>query len=199
MPQVVFLDTNVMLDYLEGRNQEVIDIVSQLILLHEMGKIILATSIFNIAELLDKEFEIHYIGHLINQRFSFDEIWKKKNDREEIRKSAQACNNAIRRKINRFVFEKSIMVLTPKFENNNWHEDYAQLYSLIYEAQLDSQDAMIVVIALQNDVTYFLSNDSNLVRQLNEKSLIDAYSLRDPGMRESFKNNVINSLMEELK
>jgi predicted nucleic acid-binding protein len=57
MVQVIFLDTNVILDYLENRNQEVRDVIAQSLLLHKKGRIILATSVFNIAELIDQEFQ----------------------------------------------------------------------------------------------------------------------------------------------
>jgi hypothetical protein len=40
MAQTVFLDTDVILDYLENRNKEVRDLVAQLLLLHEKGRII---------------------------------------------------------------------------------------------------------------------------------------------------------------
>jgi len=83
--QTVFLDTCVILDYLENRDTDIRDIVAQLLLFHENGKIILATSIFNIAELIDKEFEIYFIGHLISKRLSYDEIWKKKGNKKLFR------------------------------------------------------------------------------------------------------------------
>ena len=70
MAQMVFLDTNVILDYLESRNQEVRDIIAQLLLLYKKGRVILATSVFNVAELVDKEFQIRFIGVCVNERMS---------------------------------------------------------------------------------------------------------------------------------
>ncbi len=78
MAETIFLDTNIMLDYIENRHQEVRDIIAQLLLFHRKNIIILSTSIFNLAELIDKEFEIHFIGSLLSQKLSYDEIYRKK-------------------------------------------------------------------------------------------------------------------------
>lgn len=196
--QIVFLDTCVMLDYLENRNEKVRDIVAQLLLLHENGQIALTTSIFNIAELIDKEFEIHFIGNLVAERLSYDEIASQRGNRTLLREVSERTRGIIEDKVRQFVFDKSITILMPTFQAENEEEEYNELYNLIYEYQLKSQDAIIVATALQNNVTYFLSNDTNLVSTLNNNGLIDAYSLRDRNQRQAFKDNVLNSKVEVL-
>jgi len=199
--QTVFLDTCVILDYLENRDAEIRDIVAQLLLFHEKGKITLATSIFNIAELIDKEFEIHFIGHLVSERLSYDEIWKKKGNKRLFREISERNKEIIERRIKDFIIGKEICVLSPTFDEEGGEkelESYEELYRLIYEYQLSSQDALVVATALSNGVTYFLSNDQDLVKQINNNGLIDAYCLKDENQRKSFKNNVLDSLAEEL-
>ena len=185
--QIIFLDTNVILDYLENRNQEVRDIIAQLLLLHKKGKIILATSVFNIAELIDKEFQIAFIGECINERMSYDEIiGKLRRDRKLYREIAEKNRKRIEKKIRDFIFKNEILVLTISFNDPN---QYQEIYNLIYNHQLQSQDALIVATALLNNATYFLSNDSELVNTISD--LINSYNLRDEKQREIFRNNVL--------
>ena len=195
--QTVFLDTCVMLDYLENRNEDVRDVVAQLILLHENGQIALVTSTFNMAELIDKEFEIHFIGALVSERFAYDEIAKERGNRKHFREVADRNRGRIRERITGFI-SKGILLLYPEFSTDMEAAEYDDLYRFIYELQLRSQDALIALTAVRNNVTYFLSNDAELVRVLNENGLIDAYSLRDPGQRQAFKDNVISSKVEVL-
>jgi predicted nucleic acid-binding protein len=72
MGDIFFLDTNVIVDYLEKRNQDVQDIVAQLLHYHGKNKIVLATSVFNVVEVIDTEFQIRFIGECINERMSGD-------------------------------------------------------------------------------------------------------------------------------
>jgi len=172
MVQIVFLDTNVILDFLENRDQEVSYIVKRLIEFHKKGKIIVATSIFNVAELIDKEFEINFFGHLLHQRLSFDEIIRNKNNKKTYRETAQKYKESIKGKIKKFLFDNGIEILhissmTGNDAEKNF-EAYDEIYNLIYENQFSSQDGLIVATALKNNVTYFLSNDSDLVKVILE-------------------------------
>ncbi|MGC9086196.1 MAG: type II toxin-antitoxin system VapC family toxin [Thermoproteota archaeon] len=188
MAQMVFLDTDVIIDYLENRNQEVRDIIAQLLLLHKKGKVILTTSVFNIAELIDKEFEIHFIGWCLEKRMSYDEIVKRLNRDEKLFKEVAEVNRKeIENKIKSFIFGKELKLLS--FSGT---EEYQELYDLIYKRNLRSQDALIATAALANKVTYFLSNDSNLISKIGD--LLDAYNLRDKNLRDLFKSNVVEAI-----
>ena len=199
--QTCFLDTNIILDYLENRNEEVRDIIAQLLLFHKQGKIVLASSAFNVAELIDKEFEINFIGHLISERLSYDEIMKKKGNKKLFREISEKAKEKIEEKIKKFIFNNGIEILSLSFGDGDEKEsnDYDDLYKLIYEYQFSSQDALIVSTALSNEVTYFLSNDSDIVKQINNNGLIDTYNLRDKTQRDGFRNNVLETLMEVLR
>ena len=190
MAQMVFLDTNVILDYLESRNQEVRDIIAQLLLLHKKGRITLATSVFNVAELVDKEFQIRFIGACVNERMSYDEIiGKLRRDRELYRQIAERNKERIEKKVKDFIFQKEIEVLSLSF---NDPQQYQELYKLIYNHQLQPQDALIVATALSNNATYFLSNDSDLVNTIGE--LLNSFNLRNKVQRESFRNDVLEAI-----
>jgi len=187
-PQIVFLDTNVILDYLENRNQEVRDIIAQLLLLHEKGRIILATSVYNIAELIDKEFEIRFIGWCLSERLSYDETINNLRRNEKLFREISSRNKGrIKRRIEDFIFKKRITILSL-----SGPDEYEQLFNLIYERNLKSQDALMVATALANNVTYFLSNDSTLINKIGD--LLDAYNLRDENLRKAFRENVLEAI-----
>jgi predicted nucleic acid-binding protein len=173
MNQLAFLDTDIMLDYLENRNKDVRDIIAQLLLLHKKEKITLVTSAFNIAELIDKEFEIHFIGWCIREKMSSDETFEKlRRDQQYVRTVSENSRSLIERGIKDFVFKNRIDVLTipPNYE-------YQELYDLFYNRQLKSQDAINVATAMGWKATYFLTNDSNLSKAVDD--LFDVYKLRD--------------------
>jgi predicted nucleic acid-binding protein len=202
MPQIVFLDTNVILDYLENRNQEVGYIIKRLLDFHKEGKIILATSVFNVAELIDKEFEINFFGTLLFNKLSFDEILKRKSNKPLFREISREHKKQIEKNVKNFLDDNSIEILsfTKKYEEvNQEFENNEELYNLIYEHQFTSQDALIIIAALSNKVTYFLSNDGDIVKQLNDKGLMDSYNLRNNAQREYFQDNVLDGLAEVLK
>ncbi|KXA92559.1 hypothetical protein AKJ64_02855 [candidate division MSBL1 archaeon SCGC-AAA259E17] len=73
-------------------------------------------------------------------------------------------------------------------------ENYSSIYEIIYNHQFSSQDALIIFTALQENITYFLSNDADIVNQINQNGLMHAYSLRDEVQREDFESNVLMNL-----
>ena len=188
MTQIIFLDTDVMLDYLENRNQEVRDIIAQLLLLHKKGRITLATSVFNIAELIDKEFQIHFIGWCLNERMSYDEtISKLRRDEKLFSEVSEKHKKQIERKVKKFIFKNEIAILSL-----SGNEEYEQLYDLIYKRNLRSQDAFIVATAIANKATYFLSNDARLISKIED--LLDSYNLRNERMQKAFRNDVLEAI-----
>jgi predicted nucleic acid-binding protein len=188
MVQIVFLDTSMILDYLENRNQEVRDVIAQLLLLHKKGRIILATSVFNVAEAIDKEFEIHFMGWCMNERMSFDEINARRRDDKLFGEISEKNKENIAKRIKDFIFRNEIML----FPFSGDAPKYEEFYNLLYQFKLQSQDAIVVATALVNKVTYFLSNDSDLVTKIRD--IFDAYNLRDKNLREAFRNSVLEAI-----
>lgn len=186
--QIVFLDTDVILDYLENRNQEVRDTIAQLLPLHKKGKIVIATSVFNVAELIDKEFEIHFIGWCLNERMSYDETVNKLRRNEKLfREISERNKKDIEKRVENFIFKNEIVVLS--FSGT---DQYKELYDLIYRLNLKSQDALVVATAVTNKVTYFLSNDSNLTNKIGD--MVDTYNLRDKSLCEAFRDSVVEAI-----
>jgi len=190
MADVFFLDANVLLDYLEKRNQEVMDVVAQLLLFQRKSKIIVATSVFNVVELIDTEFQIRFIGECINERMSGDEILSKLNrDKGMYKEIADTNKEKIATKINDFIVKNQIEILSLSFDESGRHEE---LYKLIYEKTLRPQDALIVATALANNATYFLSNDKELLDAIGK--LLIAFNLRNKEQRETFRDNVLKAI-----
>ena len=113
----------------------------------------------------------------------------------------------IEKKIKNFIFGKKIEILTlliSNIENGNTeinekeNKSYEELYDLIYNYQFSSQDALIIASALSNKVTYFLSNDGDIINQINNNNLMYAFNLRDQGDRKHFKNNFLDTLADTL-
>jgi len=184
--EVYFLDTNVILDYLEKRNQDVSDIVAQLLHFHGKGRIIVATSVFNIAELIDTEFQIHFIGECINQRMSGDEIiGRLSRDKAMYKQIADTTKDKIAKGIQEFLTRNNIEVLSLDSKPQGLDD----LYGLIYGNLLRPQDALIVACALSNNAAYFLSSDADLLDAIGER--LNGFSLRDKKQRETFRDNVL--------
>ena len=189
MVQTVFLDTGVILDYLENRNQEVRDLIAQLILLHKKARVMIATSVFNVAELIDKEFEIHFVGWCLNERMSYDEtISRLRRDGKMFREVAGKNRNSIEKRVKDFLFKNEIAILSLPGEV----QQYEELYELIYQRQLRSQDALIVATALASKVTYFLCMDSDLASKIGE--ILFTYNLRDENICKRFRNDVLEAI-----
>jgi predicted nucleic acid-binding protein len=186
MLQTAFLDTNVILDYLYKRNRKVHSIVSRLLKLQKDGKIILATSVPNFAELIDKDMDICFLGWCLKKKMSSDEAVRKRwRDRRKFKDVCRRNRKKLETEIRGFINDNGIKMFS-SVEN---HED---LYNLILGRNLGSQDALVVSIALQNDVTYFLTNDSDLFVEIND--LLDAYNLSDEKSRRQFHDDVLEAI-----
>jgi len=188
MAQIVFIDTGVILDYLENRNAAVKSILEQLLYLHKNGRVVLATSVFNIAETIDKEFDIHFGGWGLTQKMSFDEISRMRRDRRLFAEVSGRNKSRVQKNVDRFASQNEITVFSLPPEA----QQYEQLYNLIYRYQLQSQDALIVAAALANKATYFLSNDLELVRKTRD--VLDGYNLRDEGSLDAFRRTVLQAI-----
>lgn len=164
----VFLDTNVILDYLESRD----DVVRHLVEMMIRGRYIrVATSFFNLIEVIDKEKDIITIGKLLLKRFSFDEISKMRGDRS----INDDEKGTIADKINKFVkdIDEEIYTLDEK--------GYNKAMELIQEMDLQSQDALIVAtyLTIEEGANFFLSNDSNLIKVLKGNNIFDCFNLKE--------------------
>lgn len=191
MVDLVFVDTNILLDYLENRNKEVVEIFSKLIVLNKEGKIVLATSVFNIAELLHKELDIEAYGQCIKKKMSFDEIISLvRNRKTKYEKALENCRNKLESKIRRLIKTNELTLLYLPDDMQN----VEQLYELGLESFLSSQDAIVVATAIANGVTYFLSKDSELVKKIKPSEIPYAYDLKKGEARVTLMDTVLKEL-----
>lgn len=191
MVDIFFLDTNILIDYLENRDEEVSDVVSKLLLLNKNGKIILATSIFNIAELLEKELEIAFYGQCIKRKMSSDEIYRQARSRQTFFEEAlEKCRSKLESKVRKMIETNDITLLY--LPEDVQHLE--QVCDLGVNNYISSQDVMIVTTALANKATYFLSNDKELVKKLSQNGSLYVFDLSDERQRETFLDTVLETV-----
>ncbi|MCB9361888.1 hypothetical protein H6504_00490 [Candidatus Woesearchaeota archaeon] len=155
---IVFLDTCVLLDYIENRDRTVAHLIQTMI---EDESIEIATSIFNIIELLDKVQEIRHMAKLVTQnKFSFDEIAR---DRQS-KNLSESERNDILSDINKFQEDSSIIVY-----QMDKSKGYAEVVRLLSEINLKSQDALIVGSYSTSEAEIFVSKDSSLLKAIKNQ------------------------------
>jgi predicted nucleic acid-binding protein len=183
-----FLDTNVLLDYLEKRHEAVHKVVSELLQLNREGKVNLATSIFNLAELLDKELEIAFYLRCMKRRMSCDDIIKKARSRGAYYERAlEKCRDKLWLRMRKLIEDNNFLILSLPDDI----DPFEQICELGINRFLSSQDVMVVATALANSIPYFLSNDKQLVNKLSEHGWFYVYNLREDNQRETFCNDVL--------
>ena len=170
--QTVFLDTNIILDAIENRDKEVKKFVNMLVKAHNKERILLSTSIFNIYELLDKQFEISYYTECMKEKISSDAIIRRRNNRDYFYCERSLRNkNKIIKKLDNFL-EKSGLEI---FYSTQSIDDRDILFKLLGDRGIRSQDAIILSCALDNDTDCFLTSDGELIRVVSD--IIYAYNL----------------------
>jgi len=168
---VVILDTNILLDILEKRNEKVVDFYKKCLLqFNKKGIITLGTTIYNIAEVLDKELELNFQMELLKRRLTADEILRTSRNRQQLSRELNSMNEELREKFYKKINKKLETILknmkifgldevTP--------DDYAVLHDLILNGHLQSQDAMIVLTAYKareySSLSSLITKDGYLV------------------------------------
>ena len=152
-----FLDTNIILDYIENRSRETVSFAYSL--LHN-SDIKVSTSFFNLVETIDKIQEIRHIGKLIvENKYSFDEIIRAK----KMKSLSASERKKIMDDINDFIHKNKIEVyMLP-------HEDMDIVSDIIVNVNIESQDALIVGTYARSEAQIFISNDSNLIKNIEGK------------------------------
>ena len=164
---IVFLDTCVMLDYLENRDRETAHFIQTLI---ENSQIELSTSIFNIIELLDKVQEIRHMAKLVTQnKLSFDEIAR---DRQ-VKKLTESERDAILEELEKF--QKNSKIIVYQIDKS---AGYNKVIDLLSKINLKSQDALIVGSYATSEANMFISKDSNLIKNV-KKELLEIYHIKN--------------------
>jgi len=181
----IFLDTNIILDVIENRNKEVKQFFNQLTRRYKNGEIQLSTSIYNITELLDKEFEISYFQECMKEKISGDVIIRRRGSR------AFYCERSIRNK------EKIVERVNNFLEKSELHihsstlpmDEREMLYKLLGDRGIRSQDAIIISCALHNEADYFFTSDGNLKNALPD--IIYAFDISREQERDTILRTVL--------
>ena len=164
--------------------------MNKMLKLHNEGKIIITTSIYNIAELLDVELEINFFIDCMKKKMSGDEILnKKRRDQKYYKSIANINKKTIEKNISNFINDNEIEILKLPFEEK---ENEKLLYHLLYNYCLRSQDAFIASTAIHTKADYFLTNDDNLLNSI--KNDITSYNLRDKGQRDLFNRTFLEAI-----
>jgi predicted nucleic acid-binding protein len=183
-----FLDTNVLLDYLEKRHKEVYSVISELLKLNREGKITVVTSIFNVAELLEKELEIAFYRRCMKRKKSCDEIIRMARSRGvSYERALERGRGKLWEKVRKLIEDNEILLL--------FLPDYVDPFEMVFDLAinrfLSSQDLIVVTTAFAYSITYFLSNDKQLVKKLGEYGWFYVFNLREDKQRETFCNTVL--------
>jgi predicted nucleic acid-binding protein len=188
MADLIFVDTNILLDYLENRNKEIEEIFSKLLYLSKKGKIVVATSIFNIAEVLHKELDITAYGQCMKKKLSYDDIMSLVRNRNTAFEEALVnCRNSLESKIRRLIETDNLVLLYLPDDVQN----VEQLYELGLGSYLQSQDAIVLATAIANNATYFLSKDGPLVKRIKPSDIPYAYDLKKEESRKTLNDTVL--------
>lgn len=190
---IILLDTNVLLDFIEGRDKETRDFVKKLTKEADKGKIELGTTALNISEVIDKELELSFQLMLLKKKRTADYIIRTTNNRRELARIIGEFNekdgfySTILKKLDKI---NKIKVF---YANCYVNEDFEEmLRELILKGHLRSQDAFIVAMVYLISTSYqdafFLTTDRYLV----ESKVVDKYVKTFNPREEKYRIELLN-------
>lgn len=160
-----YLDTNVILDYIRGRNHD-----SELLLeTIKRRKIRCWTSFYTLLELIDREQENRWIWRRVQNGETLDDILRHRYPRKLNESELQSVFDEVDKKFMKpFVDPDIVNVMVPT------DESWSAILRLLRLQNFSTGDAFQVDTAMGNDCNIFISNDSDLVKMINETNLIPA-------------------------
>jgi predicted nucleic acid-binding protein len=162
---IPYLDTNVILDYIRNRNRDSVVLLDTI----RRKKLRCYTSYFTILELLDRGQEDKWIWKRVQQRESLDDILARRYPRELTKDELKAVFKELNEKfLKPFVDTDIIHVMIPS--DLVWDS----ILKFLQRWNFSIGDAFHVGIATNTNCNIFISNDSNLVKMINESKLIPA-------------------------
>jgi len=196
---IVIFDTNVLLDYAESRSKEVKNYINKKLLpLQRKNLITLGTTLYNLAELLDKEFEINLQLNFIKKKITPDEIIKKVKDRKGLFNYLQKFEDGFERTV-KVCVNKKVWNIINKLSifclHNFAEEDCELLEELIVEGKLMSQDSMIVLTIFKfGNYTYFLTKDDGIINSPSANNYIQIYDMKN----EDHRKELLEALKDDI-
>ncbi len=152
-----YLDTNVILDYIEQRRNDSIYFFEKIVRTEGWS---CCTSYFTILELIDQEQQLRHLGNLLTKRRPLDEIirMKQKKLNQDERSEAIA-------KVDTF-FEKYMDNLDI-FSLNDDSWDFT--IKIMDQLDISAPDALHLTVAIEANVDIFVSNDSDFIKVAKSK------------------------------
>ena len=172
--QPVFIaDTNILIDFVERRNKSVVNSLKLLIRSSKKEVLILGTTIYNVAEFLDKMSCLVMMMRLLKKRYSPDYIIRTSNNKSQYARTI-ARENIDEAQFKIDVLKKIWMVFDnfavflPSFLDLKIVEEIKLLEKLVVDNFIQSQDAMILhlvskINAISNFGAYFLTRDQYIL------------------------------------
>jgi predicted nucleic acid-binding protein len=149
----VYIDANIILDAIRGRNNASIGLMEKI----REKKIKACTSGFTLLELLDKEQEYSFVWRMLKDGYTFDAILRKRDDRDLDDKELDGCFKKMDRT---FSIPYKRYIDFYYLDNNGWDKSV----ELMHKYNLRSNDAIHLATAIMASCDLLVSNDQNLLR-----------------------------------
>jgi len=151
------------LDYIRKRNQDSI----KLLKIIKRKKIKCWTSYFTLLELIDAEQENIWIKTRIKKGKTFDDIYRKRRPRDLTNTQLLRAFGRIDKNFyNQFVITNIVDVMIPN--GNSWDS----ILRLLQRSNASTSDVFHIDAALGSNCNIFISNDSDLVKLINEHKIL---------------------------
>lgn len=159
----IYIDTNIFLDFLLGRNKKIEYLIASL--LDKKSDFCISLSWITLIEIQSKMIEIKQFGKLLLEKKTFDEILKSKKrniltneEREEIRTKMNDFFQEYREKIKLYNFGegKENTILS---DSLNLITDYNSF---------DIQDCLILSIFISSPSNYFITKDQDFFKNIKK-------------------------------
>ena len=172
--QPVFIaDTNVLIDFVEKRDEDVVNSLKLLMHFSKKDMLILGTTVYNVAEFIDKMNGFVMAMRLFKKRYSPDYIIRTSNNKSQYaRIIAREKIDEIKFKIDVlkkiWIVYENFVIFSPSFSDSEIIEEISLLERLAVDDFVRSQDAIILhlvsrINAASNFGAYFLTRDGYLL------------------------------------
>lgn len=160
-----YVDTNVILDYIRNRNHDSVLLLETI----KRKKIRCWTSYYTILELMDREQENKWIWKRVQTGITLDDFLRHRYPRKLSEAELHDVYNEVEDKFLKPFVDTDIFNVMVPFE-----ESWDLVLKLLQRSNFSIGDAFHVDAALGSGCNIFITNDSGLVRMINETRLIPA-------------------------
>gem|GEM_PF-2659198 len=160
-----YINTNIILDYIRNRNHDSVLLMETI----KRRKIQCFTSYYTILELIDREQENKWIWKRAQHGEALDDIIRRRYPRELSEAELRDAFNEIENKFLKPFVDSDIVVVTVPLD-----ESWDSLLELLQKGNFSIGDIFHLDAAIGNRCNIFITNDSQLVKMINETGLMSA-------------------------